>query len=128
MATYRPLLDRTGLGPTTCPHGHAWTPDNTYVHPTGSLVCRTCNRDALLRHRRSVGVPERGWLRRLVLATLAAHPEGLRVDRLRAKIGYRASAHSLHRAVWTLRHRRGLPIDSVREGRRVRYVLRREVA
>jgi hypothetical protein len=28
----------------TCCHGHDYTPENTYIHPDGSRVCRTCSR------------------------------------------------------------------------------------
>lgn len=30
----------------TCPHGHPWTPENTYTYPNGSRYCRECNRIA----------------------------------------------------------------------------------
>ena len=29
---------------TTCPQGHEYTPENTYVSPNGSRFCRTCKR------------------------------------------------------------------------------------
>jgi hypothetical protein len=28
--------------PTHCKHGHAYTPENTYITPTGYYVCQTC--------------------------------------------------------------------------------------
>lgn len=32
---------------THCPHGHEYTPENTYVQPvTGGRTCRTCKREA----------------------------------------------------------------------------------
>ncbi len=33
---------------THCPHGHQYTPENTYIQPKGSRACRTCRRT----HRR----------------------------------------------------------------------------
>ena len=31
---------------THCPHGHAYSPENTYVQPsTGGRLCRTCDRE-----------------------------------------------------------------------------------
>lgn len=40
---------------THCPSGHAYSPENTYVHPSGGRRCRTCTRDNLRAayHRRS---------------------------------------------------------------------------
>ena len=42
---------RLGLSPTSassdktrCKRGHEFTPENTYVHPSGSRVCRACKR------------------------------------------------------------------------------------
>jgi hypothetical protein len=29
---------------THCPHGHAYSPENTYVAPCGDRLCRTCQR------------------------------------------------------------------------------------
>lgn len=29
---------------THCPHGHAYTPENTVHYPSGSRACRTCQR------------------------------------------------------------------------------------
>lgn len=35
----------------TCVHGHPYTPENTYIHPSkGSRMCRTCRREASRRH------------------------------------------------------------------------------
>jgi len=30
---------------THCPHGHEYSPENTYVRPNGNRKCRKCNRD-----------------------------------------------------------------------------------
>lgn len=29
-----------------CKHGHEYTPENTYMHPNGARICRTCSRKA----------------------------------------------------------------------------------
>jgi hypothetical protein len=29
---------------TQCPHGHEYTPENTYIGPSGSRFCRECHR------------------------------------------------------------------------------------
>ena len=34
------------LNRTRCKHGHEYTPENTYMHPNGARICRTCNRKA----------------------------------------------------------------------------------
>jgi hypothetical protein len=42
---------------TECIHGHKFTPDNTYLTPTGRRQCRTCTKDRCSRQdarRRSV--------------------------------------------------------------------------
>lgn len=31
-------------GKTHCKNGHEFTPENTYLHPSGSRLCRTCRR------------------------------------------------------------------------------------
>lgn len=36
---------------THCPHGHEYSPDNTYRRPQGTLECRACRRNAVRRHR-----------------------------------------------------------------------------
>lgn len=36
---------------TACPHGHAYTPENTYVSKVGHRLCRTCNRDRQRQRR-----------------------------------------------------------------------------
>ncbi|MDQ2787974.1 MAG: hypothetical protein M3Y58_23590 [Chloroflexota bacterium] len=35
---------RSFARPTHCPHGHEYTPENTYVAPSGSRMCRICRR------------------------------------------------------------------------------------
>lgn len=30
---------------THCPQGHEYTPENTYMHPRGSRICRECGRE-----------------------------------------------------------------------------------
>jgi hypothetical protein len=48
---------------THCPHGHEYTPENTYVNPNpdGGRICRTCKRQrdrlARARHRLDVDDP-----------------------------------------------------------------------
>lgn len=37
---------------THCRHGHAWTTENTYRHPSGSRVCRACTTEAQLRYQK----------------------------------------------------------------------------
>lgn len=41
---------------THCKYGHEFTPENTYVNPSGVRQCRTCNRS---RGRRYDALPER---------------------------------------------------------------------
>ena len=78
------------------------------------------------RRRQGIGPPD--WLQRMILAALRAHPEGLRVDRLHAKIGYRSTRVSIRAAVGYLRRTKGVPVASVREGNNARYVLREGLA
>ena len=42
---------------THCKHGHQFTPENTYIRPTGQRQCRACNRASVHRYsaRRSGG-------------------------------------------------------------------------
>lgn len=46
--------DRKGrngyLKRTHCQHGHKYTPENTYIHPSGARRCRTCDRASTRRH------------------------------------------------------------------------------
>lgn len=35
-----------------CKHGHAYTPENTYIRRSGARACRTCQAAALRKHRR----------------------------------------------------------------------------
>ncbi len=37
---------------TECPQGHAYSPENTYVTPSGHRLCRTCNREAARRRKK----------------------------------------------------------------------------
>lgn len=37
---------------THCKHGHEFTPENTYLFPTGTRGCRTCARAAKQREKR----------------------------------------------------------------------------
>lgn len=47
----------------SCVHGHAYTPENTYVKPNGSVACRICSRAAQARFQakrrqaHSIGLP-----------------------------------------------------------------------
>jgi hypothetical protein len=43
-----------------CPHGHLYSPENTYVDPNGNRECRECRRqrDAEFRRKNRVGNPE----------------------------------------------------------------------
>lgn len=34
----------TNANKTECPKGHPYSPENTYHHPSGSRICRECNR------------------------------------------------------------------------------------
>ena len=36
------LCNKINLAKTACPRGHPYSPENTYVNPNGSRVCRTC--------------------------------------------------------------------------------------
>lgn len=36
---------------THCKHGHEFTPENTYIRPTGARQCRTCNRAAVATYK-----------------------------------------------------------------------------
>lgn len=115
MATYRPLLTPP---PFRC--GHAHTPANTVVAGRGADYCRACLVAGVRRLHPPVLLGDR------VVAVLAAHPGGLRIDQLRAQLGYRQSRRAIHLAVWRLRRRRGVPIAAVRQGNRSWYVLRQE--
>jgi hypothetical protein len=45
---------------THCPRGHAYTEENTYIHPsTGSKMCRICKRASNKRHRQGKRLPAR---------------------------------------------------------------------
>lgn len=119
MATYRPLPV-----PPPYPCGHERTPANTVVAGWGGDYCRACT---VARGRAVLPRPVPVVGPRIV-AALTAHPGGLRPAQLRAALGYRQRYRALVYAVWWLRRRRGVPIESVREGLGRRYVLRREGA
>jgi hypothetical protein len=36
---------------TTCDHGHEFTPENTYIRPTGFRDCRACGRERVRRYK-----------------------------------------------------------------------------
>lgn len=36
---------------THCPQGHQYSQENTYVHPSGSRMCRTCRQEYKIAHR-----------------------------------------------------------------------------
>ena len=38
------------LARDACPHGHAWTTENTYWRGVGGRTCRACNREARRRY------------------------------------------------------------------------------
>lgn len=38
------LARERNLAKTHCPHGHEYTPENTYISPKGARYCRECNR------------------------------------------------------------------------------------
>jgi hypothetical protein len=45
---------------THCPRGHAYTEENTYIHPSsGSKMCRICKRASNKRHRQGTRLPAR---------------------------------------------------------------------
>lgn len=45
---------------THCVHGHAYTPENTYIRPNGGRACRICKRkrDAALRRATAIASKE----------------------------------------------------------------------
>lgn len=79
-------------------------------------------REYMRTWRRRHGARDRDWLQRLILATLRAHPAGLRVLPLLARIGYRTGTPTVYSTIHLLR-RRGVPVVGVREGCFVRYRL-----
>ena len=44
---------------THCPHGHEYTPENTWRNPKGHRFCRACHRVHSERQRRAKGIPIR---------------------------------------------------------------------
>lgn len=41
---------------THCKNGHEFTEENTYAHPNGSKVCRTCTAESRRRYEQRAGV------------------------------------------------------------------------
>lgn len=84
------------------------------------LYMRTWN----ARRRQELGLPVyvHAWLQQSILRVLSAHPEGLRIVDIRAKLGYRSSRDSIRKAVYYMR-RHGKSVDSIKEGKFVRYAL-----
>jgi hypothetical protein len=35
----------------SCPHGHPWTPETTYINPKGLWICKVCRRETDRRRR-----------------------------------------------------------------------------
>ncbi len=101
---------------TPCPHGERW------------WCCRPCKAAYMRDWRRRHGAPPRGHVVQAILAALAAAPEGLTVDRLRARLGYRQSREAIRSAI-AYHIRRGRPIERRPDDvAHVRYALRREAA
>jgi hypothetical protein len=42
-------MRRRSVAQTHCKHGHEFTPENTYMMPSGGRQCRACNRNAVAR-------------------------------------------------------------------------------
>lgn len=38
---------------THCPHGHEYTPDNTYVRKAGGRICKTCSQQRYAQRKTS---------------------------------------------------------------------------
>lgn len=70
---------------THCKHGHAYTPDNTYIDPRGRPECRTCRRAWQRDHNRAATNPD--------LAPIAPLVEYLRRLTGRQDLGCRPLAH-----------------------------------
>jgi len=45
---------------SSCPSGHEYTLENTYIHPVSGRQCRACARDRATRQRRAEGTTPRG--------------------------------------------------------------------
>lgn len=50
-------------GRTSCPSGHEYTPENTYLHPSGRRVCRECRRIYRDTHREERRAKGREYMR-----------------------------------------------------------------
>ena len=57
---------------THCPQGHPYDSENTYVHPSGSRMCRECRRQYREDHREQRREVGRAYMRRLRAAERAA--------------------------------------------------------
>ena len=58
--TLRGLTAASGHDATRCcSSGHAWTPENTYIRPTGFRACRQCNADLQRRKYAATNATER---------------------------------------------------------------------
>jgi hypothetical protein len=105
---------RTGgrvAGPP-CPHGERW------------YRCRPCWNAYERRRRRRLGGGDKPQVAAPALAALAAAPNGLRVDELRARLGYRQSREAMRQLISVLVRVKGVPIERRWDSdRRVRYVL-----
>lgn len=60
--THAENMRRSGLAVVACPHGHAFSSENTYVNKQGSKVCRVCSRLSGRNYMRKRRAAERGLL------------------------------------------------------------------
>jgi hypothetical protein len=49
------LHNKVNAAKTMCPHGHPYSSENTYIHPTGRRVCITCTKAARKRYEERIG-------------------------------------------------------------------------
>jgi hypothetical protein len=96
--------DRSSLGAssrernrakTHCPHGHEYTPENTYFTPSGSRYCRECNRAAArVKPEDRVTVKKRPVPRKLTdeqVAEIRSRLAGERISQTRLAAEYGVS-------------------------------------